>query len=154
MNILYKYLNESVRTPDFLDKVALEFKKELIKNINQDIIQENIDDKKTIEKLNTLLNKFVKNEFNVLEVPYFEILENINLCVEVEMSEKAVNKQNSQRFGEVKFSQIMVNGIEQSMPVKRFAISEKLFLESLVSFIEKYTNEYNISDDRIKIEFN
>ncbi len=154
MNILQEYISEKNSNPNFLDKVAKEFSSEIINFINEQFIEPNISDLSTKKRLKDNISKFIKREYNTVNVPYFYILENINLCVEVEMSEKQIENDKSKKFGDVKFTQILENGMQKSEPIKRFAISEKLFSQKLLSFVERYTTDYDVDVDTIKIEFN
>jgi hypothetical protein len=96
----------------------------------------------------------LREEYNTLTIPYFYILENINLCIEVEMSEDIVLKEKNQKFGETKFSQILESGISKLEPINRFSISEKQFLKDITDLISEFTNVYEVSDESIKLEFN
>jgi hypothetical protein len=154
MNILQEYISEKNSNPNFLDKVAKEFSFEIINYINEEFIDSKISDSSTKKRLKDNISKLIKREYNTLSVPYFYILENINLCVEVEMSERQIKEDNSQKFGDVKFTQILENGMQKSEPIRRFDISEKVFSQKLVNFVEKYTLDYDVDIDTIKIEFN
>jgi hypothetical protein len=152
--ILESYRNGYLLNAEELDKVPREFKIVLIDFLKEKYLDNNLKNKKSIEKLSDIFGKKIINEHNTMKVPYFDVLENINLCIEVEMSDQIVEEEGSQKFGETKFSQILESGISTSNPINRFAISEKSFKSSLEDFISIYTNEFEVVGDSIKIEFN
>jgi hypothetical protein len=154
MNKLKLYLNESKKNSSFLDEVTQEFKKETIRFINDKFINPNIKDIQTAEKLGSNLNKFIKDEFNTLVIPHYQILENINLCIELEIRKKIQSKIDSQKFGEKKFTEILENGLQRFEPTENHLISEKKFVDSLVSFTKGFTQDIDDDGEFLKIEFN
>ena len=154
MKTLQKYLIEPQTDANFLDQVSKEFKTELVNFIYEKFIEKNVVDNNTRSKLKTNISKFIKNEYNTLSLPYFYILESINLCVEVEMSERHQNFYDSKKFGERKFSEILENGVDFIEPINRFAISEKKFSNDLISYVKNYTPNFEIDGEILKIEFN
>lgn len=152
--LMESYLNREEFTPEMLDNLSLEFKGEVVKLISDEFIQNYIKSEKTRIKLQENLTKTISTEHNTVYIPYYEILENINLCVEVESSDDAMVSEVQKKFGETKFSEILVSGnIYQKKKINRFEISEKIFLESLLEFIGSHTNEFVLTEDSIKIEF-
>lgn len=154
MNTLKQYLKETKKSSQFLDQVTKEFKYETIRFINENFILPNINDSKVSKQLTSNLDKFIKEEFNTLDVPHYQILENINLCIEVEIRKNLKSKIDSQKFGETKFSQILENGIQKYESVNKFLITEKKFMDSLVSFTKVYTQDIIDDGESLKIEFN
>jgi len=152
-SLLEKYGQINDKNSNYLDSVAVEFKEKIVEHIKVNFMQGNVTDDKSIERLVKKFNNLVSVEYNTVTVPYFYILENLNLCVEVEMSNNVTEFEKNQKFLEKKFSDILQNGIESPTPIKRSAISEKKLLDSLESLIESYTQNYEITGDSIKIEF-
>jgi len=151
--LLEMFKEGSSKKPEFLDNVASDFKKMIIDFITENYFNENIKSEKTKQKLTKILESNIKSEYNTLTIPYFQILENINLCIEVEMSETQSIFESNQKFGERKFSEIMASGIDKSEPINRFSISENKFIKSLEKVITEFTKNYEVSQDSIKIEF-
>jgi|LakMenEpi03Aug12_release.lakeMendotaPanAssembly.Ray.scaffolds.fasta_scaffold127639_5 hypothetical protein len=142
-----------LKTDKTLDQISSELKQKLVDFISEKFLNKYLTDQSTIKRLNENLLRKIKNEYNTITLPYFYILESINLCVEVEMSDKQTEFINGQKFGEKKFSQLLnEGGFERPEPIKKFAISEKEFSNEISKFIEGYTSNFEVSDDSIKIE--
>lgn len=150
---LATYKSNENKNAKYLEVVTKEFKEKITEFISESFVEDSINDEITKKTIIKNIKKIVKEEYNTLEIPYFYILENINLCVEVEMSKNLMIQESSKKFAETKFSDILNGGVQKFEPIKRFAISEKKFLEKLVDFIEKFTESYKITDETIKIEF-
>ena len=153
-NLLESYRDNSINQPNELDKVAKIFKKFVIKHIENKFVNENITDEKIKMRFVKNLNSYIKEEYNTLEIKYYEILENLNLCIEVEMSNQQVIQESNLKFAETKFSEIMINGLNSPTPINRFALSEKLFVNYIKNIVETYTQDFIIDEETIKIEFN
>ena len=153
-NLLESYRDNSINQPNELDKVAKIFKKFVIKHIENKFVNENITDEKIKMRFVKNLNSYIKEEYNTLEIKYYEILENLNLCIEVEMSNQQVIQESNLKFAETKFSEIMINGFNSPTPINRFALSEKLFVNYIKNIVETYTQDFTIDEEIIKIEFN
>ena len=75
------------------------------------------------------------------------------MCVEVEMSDSQSKFYENKKFAEKKFSDLLNDGgFDKPEPVKKFAISEKVFKKDLEFFIEKLTKNFFSTEDSIKIE--
>lgn len=149
----YKSKKNTNQNPEYLDNVAKEFKNEIKKHISVNFFDKFIKESSTRTKLNSNLDKHISIEFNSISIPYFYILESLNLCVEVEMSDDHSKFLENQKFGHSKFSDILnKGGFDEPEPIKKFAISEKKFFESLLGFISNYTQNFEVYDDSIKIE--
>jgi hypothetical protein len=136
-----------------LDEVSKQLKSKVRENISEKFLQKFLKSEKTITKIENNLDKQIKTEFNSISIPYFYILESINLCIEVEMSDSHTQFTNGQKFGEKKFSDIQNNGgFENPQPIKKFTISEKEFIGEITSLVEKYTRNFEITEDSVKIE--
>lgn len=145
---------QDVTNPNPLEIKTLQFKKVIIDFIKEQYVMNYLDNQKTHEKFIKNLEKNIKEEHNTINLPYYYILENLNLCIEVEDSETLVNEEKNEKFGQVKFSDIMKSGISNPKPINRFTISEKQFLSDLSMKISEYTQDYSTTEDSIKIEFN
>jgi hypothetical protein len=139
---------------DFLDGVTKEFKSLIIEGVKNNFLSKYLKDEKVIKKLCENLNKQIGLDYNSMTIPYFHILENLNLCVEVEMSQDQILFEDNQKFGQKKFTDILESGIERPTPINRFAISESKFKDFLVDLTQNYTNDFEVTEDSIKIEFN
>ncbi len=149
-----EYSSDNKKTPIYLESVSKKFKSLLVKYIKEEYIDNILNDPFTKEKLSENISKFIKTEYNSVDVPYFYILESLNLCVEVEMSQNQTTIEKNKKFAEKKFSEILEKGMDFVEPIKRFALSEKKFKEGLTSFISKHTEDYTFDGESIKIEFN
>jgi len=153
--LLESYKNGELRNvnSDTLDKISQGLKSKIIDFINEEFFKVKLTNQNTIKNLTSNLDKFLISEHNSLTIPYFYILESLNLCIEVEMSDEHSKYYENKKFGELKISDILNNGIENPQPIKKFAVSEKEFLSKISMFIENYTDEYKIEIDSIKIDF-
>jgi hypothetical protein len=123
--------------------------------INQKFIVPNLKNQNTQSKLFSNLKKFIVIEHNILDIPYFYILESLNLCIEVEMSDLQTKFYEEQKFIGKKLTDILNNGgFEEPEPIKKFAISEKVFLGQLEKLVESYTHNFEVSVSSIKIQIN
>jgi len=152
-SLLEKYGQTNDKNANYLDSVAVEFKERIVEHIKSSFIKANVSDDKSIERLVKKFNNLIIVEYNTVTVPYFYILENLNLCVEVEMSNNITEFENNKKFLEKKFSDILENGLDSPKIVRRSSISEKKLVDSLKSLIESYTKNYEMTEDSIKIEF-
>ena len=148
------YLNTDNKSVQLLENVTKEFSIMLVETIRNEFLKTNLKDQKTIDRLSRKILKDLKIDSNEIKVPYFDILENLNLCIEVEMSGNQVSFLESQKFGETKFTDILERGMDTPEPIKRFAISEKHFISRLLPTIQKYTEDFEMTGDSIRIEFN
>ena len=139
---------------DDLDNLAKEFKSFLVESIYSDILKTNIKDQKTNQRIKDNINKRIKTDLNELTIPYYEILENINLGIEVMMVEEQVSFDSEKKFGEVKLTDILESGIRKSKPVNRFALSESFFKDYLTKIVNKWSDDVTIDHETIKILFN
>jgi hypothetical protein len=122
--------------------------------LNEKYLSKNLKNAKTIDTLKKKFENLIRVEHNTIDIPYYYILENINLCLEVEKSNQIIENEQKQKFGELKFSHIMENGLTDKEHINRFMISEKSFLNDILSFISGVTKDIVINEDSIKIEFN
>lgn len=155
--ILESYKNQSptkLNRVDFLDGVTKEFKSLIIEDVKSNFLTKYLKDEKTIKKFCENLHKQIRLDYNSINIPYFHILENLNLCIEVEMSQDQILFEDSQVFGKKKFTDILESGIETSVPINRFAISESKFKGFLVDLAKNYTEDFELTEDSLKIEFN
>jgi hypothetical protein len=155
--ILESYKNQTPTKSsqvNFLDGVTREFKSFIIESVKSNFLKKYLKDEKTIKKFCENLDKQIRLDCNSMNIPYFHILENLNLCVEVEMSQDQILFEDSQVFGKKKFSDILESGIQTSIPINRFAISESKFKGFLVDLVKSYTKDFELTEDSLKIEFN
>lgn len=152
--LLESYKKREITEPNQLDLVSREFKNIFIDFIEKTYLSTNISNQHIVEKLRSKFGSLIKVEYNTISIPYYYLLENINLCVEVEMSNDISNREQQKKFGKVKFSEILESGIQKLPKIKRFANSEEIFVENIKDFIKLYTNDFSIDEDSIKIEFN
>jgi len=152
--LLESYLKGGEFTPDMLDSLSLQFKSKIMGLISDEFIQNYVKSKMTQERILKTLEKKILTEYNTIQIPYYEILQNINLCIEVESSTDIVDSENVKKFGETKFSEILIQkNSHKNQNINRFKISEKIFLEILMEFIKPYTENIVLTEDSIKLEF-
>lgn len=137
-----------------LISVCEEFKSKLIPHIVENVVIEKISHPQLIKTITSNLERIIKNEYNTLSIPYFYILESINLSIEVEQTDKIVREKENTKFGQYKFSDFEKGDLFPKYVAERFSISEKKFINILEDFAKQYTNEIEISDEIMKIEFN
>jgi hypothetical protein len=137
-----------------LDLITNEFKDLIIEIIYEKYLLTKISDQKTRDVLRKNISKLITQEHNTLTIHHYNILENLNLCIEVEMSDKIVKNESNDTFGKYKFSDILERGISEKEQINRFEISESKFLTDLEDVIRKFTNDVSIGVDSILIEFN
>lgn len=130
------------------------FKSKLILHIVKNIILEKISHPQLVRKITSNLENLIKLEYNTVSVPYFYILESINLSIEVEQIDNIERVKDGLKFGEVKFSEIQ-NGLTQDERiVEKFSISEKKFKKTLEDFTLKHTSNFSFDDEVLKIDLN
>ena len=112
---------------EILDGASKDLKNKIVESLNS-FVERFIQNEKTQSNLNTTFDKLIKCEHNVLTVPYFSILENINFCIEVEMSREQSIKESNFKFCEKKFSEILENGINHSEPINRLQYQNRIIL--------------------------
>lgn len=152
--LLESYIDRKDLNSDLLDGVATDFKKLLIDYINEEYLSKKIQSDSTRNRVSKNIDGLIKQEHNSIKVPYYHILENINLCIEVEMSHKVVNEEKTETFGKYKFSQILESGFNERGLINRFEIDELVFLNDLKNLVSKFTREFEISEESIIIQFN
>ena len=152
-NSILENYREGDLTTDLIS-VSKEFKSKLIPHIVKNVVLEKISNPQLIKKITSNLEKLIKNEYNTLSIPYFYILESINLSIEVEQTDVIVRESENTKFGQFKFSDFEKGEIFPKYVVESFSISEKKFLSILEDFTKIYTNNVDISDEVMKIEFN
>jgi hypothetical protein len=152
--ILESYKENQITDPRQLDLVAVDLKKITINFLSERYLTNHLKNVKTIDTLKKKFENLIKVEHNTLNIPYYYILENINLCLEVEKSSQIIENEDKLKFGELKFSQIMENGLTEKEHINRFMISEKSFLNDILSFVSDLTKDIEVNEEFIKIELN
>lgn len=151
-SILEKY-KERHDTSDLIS-VCEEFKSKITLHLVENLLIEKISHPQLIKKITSNLQKLIKTEYNTVSIPYFYILESINLSIEVEQNDKIVRESQNIKFGQFKFTDFEKGEIFPNKIAEKFSISEKKFLGILEDFTRVYTDDIDISDDVMKIEFN
>lgn len=150
---LSNYKINEEKNPTILDNVAKDFKNYLSEKIKKEFLSPNLNER-TVNRIQKNIINGIKVEHNTVNIPYYQILENINMCIELENIITETNKITQTKIGEKKFSEIIQNGIDRKVIVNEFSVTESKLLSFLESSINKYTSNYNISEDSIEIEFN
>lgn len=152
--ILESYLNQDAMDSKKLDDVSKEFKKLIINFINEQFVQKKINDENTRNQIVKNIDKLIVLEYNTLKIPYYHILENLNLCIEVESSDRLVNESRNESFGKYKFTEILENGFEKKETIDRFSIKESIFLKEIQNLVSEFTTDFKVDEDSLIIEFN